>query len=146
MGYEVYITKKENWFDEDGPAISIDEWTKFVASDPEMRLDGYAEAAVGEGKVLRIEGDGLSVWTAYSGHEKDGNMAWFYYWDGNVSVKNPDLEILQKMASIAKNLSAKVQGEEGEWYDASGIIIEQPATTASSAPIGKPWWKFWGKP
>jgi hypothetical protein len=35
-------------------------------------------------------------------------------------VKNPDLEILRKMHSIARHLSAKVQGDEGETYDHDG--------------------------
>ena len=43
MGYDVHITRKENWFD-DEPQIDIDGWRDLVASDEEMRLDGYAEA------------------------------------------------------------------------------------------------------
>ena len=47
-------------------------------------------------------------------------MAWFYFWEGNVFVKNPDSEILRKMWSLAQALSAKVRGDEGEDYDAAG--------------------------
>jgi hypothetical protein len=123
MGYDVHITRKENWWEDNGPEISLDEWISVVTGDRDMRLDGYAEAQLGDGSVLRYERDGLSVWTAYSGHGKDGNMPWFDLCRGCVDVKNPDPEILQKMWSLAQVLSAKVQGDEGEFYDASGMQI-----------------------
>jgi hypothetical protein len=142
MGYNVHITRKQDWFDEDGPEIALAEWIAVVESDPEMRLDGYAEAEVEGGKVLRLEREGLSVWTAYSGHGKDG-MAWFDFFHGNVVVKNPDAEILVKMWALAQRLVARVQGDEGESYDGSGYAI-QPVANASSAPAAnRPWWKFW---
>jgi prepilin-type processing-associated H-X9-DG protein len=120
MGYDVGITRKENWWDENGPEIHLNEWIDVVAADRDMRLDGYAEAQVGDGKILRTENAGLSVWTAYSRHGEGGNMAWFDFRRGSIVVKNPDAEILQKMWSLAQTLSAKVQGDEGEFYDASG--------------------------
>ena len=43
MGYDVHITKRQNWFDKGGPEISVTEWATAVAADPEMPLDGYAE-------------------------------------------------------------------------------------------------------
>ena len=77
MGYEVHITRKAEWFGEEGPEITIEEWKNYVASDPEMRLDGFAEATTPDGNTLRVESPGLSVWVAYSKHEEAGNMAWF---------------------------------------------------------------------
>ncbi|QDU54667.1 hypothetical protein [Aeoliella mucimassa] len=120
MGYDLHITRKEHHFDKDGPAIRLDEWLAYVASDPEMRFDGFAEAQLPNGNVLRAEGEGLSVWTAYSGHELAGNMAWFDYWRGSIIVKNPDPEIIGKMVRIARALGAKVQGDESEIYAEDG--------------------------
>lgn len=120
MGYDVHITRRQNWFDEDGPAISIDEWLKVVASDPEMRMDGHAEAVTSNGSVIRVENEGLAVWVKYSGHQPDGNMAWFDFRGGRITAKNPDAEILKKMWALAQRLSAKVQGDEGESYDKDG--------------------------
>jgi hypothetical protein len=142
VGYDVHITRKEHWSDEEGPSISLSEWISVVDSDPEMRLDGYAEARTSGGEVLRIENEGLSVWVAYSGHEKNGNMAWFGFFSGNVVVKNPDTEILAKMHSLAQRLSAKVQGDEGEEYGESGNqLVQEPQHSTSK----KPWWKFWAR-
>jgi len=122
MGYDVRITRKTNWFD-DEPQIDIDEWRDLVASDEEMRLDGYAEAKVGSGAVLRVESEGLAVWVAYSGHAANGNMAWFDFGRGDVVVKNPDAEILAKMWEIAQKLGARVQGDDCEFYGADGNVV-----------------------
>jgi hypothetical protein len=121
MGYDVHITRKRNWFD-DSPEIALGEWLSYVGRDPEMRLDGFAEAALPDGSVLRMESPGLAVWTAYSGHGHRGNMAWFHASQGDIVVKNPDPEILRKMWRIAQALNAKVQGDDGEIYDADGNI------------------------
>jgi hypothetical protein len=86
-----------------------------VAADPEMRLDGFAEASTFEG-TLRYDNKGLAVWTKYSGHNVNGNMAWFDYRRGLVVVKNPDEEIRTKMKQLAAKLGAKVVGDEGEEY------------------------------
>jgi hypothetical protein len=62
MGYDIHITRRSDWSDKAGPAITLEEWKKLVASDSEMRLDGFAEASTSDGKKIRIEREGLSVW------------------------------------------------------------------------------------
>lgn len=141
MGYEVHITRKENWFD-DGPDIALEEWLDVVRSDAEMRLDAHAEATVGEGAVLRVQDPSMSVWIQYSKHGQHGNMAWFWHNNGNVMVNNPDEEILRKMSKIATRLSAKVQGDDCELYGEDGNPINEEAPTHSN-PSPKPWWRFW---
>lgn len=148
MGYEVHITRKASWFEDDGPVISLKEWVEYVSSDTEMRLDGYAEARTPAGAVLRTEDPGIAVWTAYSGHEVDGNMAWFCHFGDRVTVKNPDEEILAKMHAIAVSLGAKVQGDEGELYGPDGAAVEEEAhvelaSEADEPAPKKPWWKIW---
>jgi hypothetical protein len=120
MGYDVHITRKQHWSDEDGEQITLAEWLAVVEVDASMRLDGHAEAHLAGDAVLRVESEGLSVWTGWSGHGKAGGMAWFDYWRGSIAVKNPDPEILRKMWELAQALSAQVQGDEGELYGPSG--------------------------
>jgi hypothetical protein len=108
VGYDVHITRAENWTEAESTPIVLDEWLRFVAGDPEMRLDNFAEAEVGGGEVLRYNNNGLAVWTACSGHGVKCNMAWFDYRRGRVVVKTPDDEILGKMRRIASALGAKV--------------------------------------
>ena len=120
MGYDVYITRKSNWFDKGGPEITLEEWVEYVKADPEMRLDERAQVENDKGQILRIESPGMAVWLAYSGHDIEGNMAWLTHRRGSIVVKNPDEEMLGKMWRIARRLSAKVQGDEGEFYNEKG--------------------------
>jgi len=116
VGYDVHITRAKEWYDSEKSPITLEEWHAYLTSDPEMRLDGYAEATTPEGATIRIESEGLAVWTRHSGNGLDGNMAWFDYRNGQIVVNNPDDEILDKMKAIAAALHARVIGDEGEEY------------------------------
>ena len=158
MGYEVHITRRQHWAGSDsGSAITLQEWKDYIASDPEMRLDGFAEATTPAGETIRLELDGMAVWTAYSEDGVGGNHAWIYHSGDCIEAKNPDEEILQKLHRIATMLGAKVQGDEGECYDSDGNMIEDdldsmsgsednsptpPLVPRESGPT-RPWWKFW---
>ncbi len=144
MGYDLHITRKENWFDE-APGISLQDWLAHVADDPELRLDGFAEAAVGNGKVLRVERQGLCVWTAYSGGERGNDTCWLAWSEGgNIDVKNPDPEIRRKMWAIAERLGGRVQGDDGEFYGPDGEPIADTAPAPGGSPAAKrAWWRFW---
>lgn len=142
MGYDIYITRKEDWSDEEGAEISLDEWKQYIDADPEMRLDGFAEVELPDGGALRVEGEGIAVWTKWSQHEIDGGMAWFNFFEDHISVKNPDEEVLKKMYQIAQSLHAKVQGDDGEIYDANGKgTYQDQENNYDSAE--KKWWQFW---
>ncbi|BDU21695.1 hypothetical protein [Dyella sp. GSA-30] len=147
MGYEIHITRKKEWLDNDGPNISLEDWKAYLSSDPDMRLDGYAEATSGNGDVLRVEHEGLAVWIAYSGHGVNGNMAWLYPGSAGIIAKNPDEEIRQKMFEIAQALGARVLGDDGEEYGADGeLVVQEDAAQADAAAKTKapkrPWWKI----
>lgn len=147
MGYDVHITRKQHWADQVGQRIELDEWLRYVEGDAEMRLDGAAEAAFVDGGTLRVEGPGIAVWVAYSGHGSDGNMAWFDHFEDRVTVKNPDREILRKMFAVAQALDARVLGDEGEGYDADGgAVWDEPIREVDlvAADAQRPWWRFWG--
>ncbi|MEX1827166.1 hypothetical protein [Luteibacter sp. CQ10] len=143
MGYDIHITRKTHWFDDEGPTISMEEWKAYIASDPELRLDGYAETTVGNGAVLRVKNEGMAVWTAYS---KD-NTAWIWLDSSGIVAKNPDNEILRKMFQIAQMLGARVVGDDDEEYDADGEMVatddfsQHDIPPDSQAPK-RPWWKW----
>jgi hypothetical protein len=147
MGYDLHITRKNNWFDDDDSRnILLQEWIQLVSNDSEMRLDNFAEATLPDSETLRLESEGLSVWTKYSGDGVNGNHAWFRYHKGTIVVKNPDEEIIQKMIEIAAKLHAKVQGDEGELYKpATDAAIKTTLVDDSKTTVvdKKPWWKFW---
>jgi hypothetical protein len=119
MGYDLHITRKSDW-PLRGNDITFDEWLAVVAADPEMRLDGFAEAPLPDGEVLRTEDASLAVWTAYPGHGVDGGMALMWLSGGNIDTKNPDEHIRRKLWRLAQALNARVQGDDGEFYDEFG--------------------------
>ena len=116
MGYDVHITRATDWAASKSNPITLEEWLAYVASDPEFRLDGFAEARTPAGDNLRYENPGLAVWTGWPGSGPDGNFAWFDWRAGRIVVKNPDDEILKKMCDVAKKLGGRVQGDEGEFH------------------------------
>ena len=82
MGYDVHITRRENWWDEEGQDITAAEWEAVVAGDP-----GLAVAPM--------------WWNA-----------------GRIVSKNPSDAVIATMREVAVVLEAKVQGDDGEHYDA----------------------------
>ncbi|HSI86968.1 MAG: hypothetical protein ACAI35_02890 [Candidatus Methylacidiphilales bacterium] len=131
MGYNLYITRKQNWHDEEGEEITAEEWQRVAGADPAMRCDGYGEATTRDlfcPATIRVESPGIWVWTAYSRHGKDGDMAWVEHEPDNgcITTKNPDREIRRKLYELAQKLGATVQGEECEVYDAEGYQIGVP--------------------
>jgi hypothetical protein len=120
LGYDVYITRKINWFDQNGPEISLADWTALVNSDPELRLDGIAQTQTAAGDMLKYENPGLAMWTSSA----DSNLTtWFDFRRGRIVVKNPGEQALRKMWMVAQVLSAKVQGDEGEVYGPEGKAV-----------------------
>jgi hypothetical protein len=142
MGYDVHITRAVEWSESETAPITLDEWLAYVASDPELRLDGFAEVRSPRGEVIRIESKGLSVWTAWPGDEPGGAHAWMDHRDGRIVVKNPDPAMLTKMCSIAERLGARVQGDEGEAYPESMDLARAAEELRLQSKRAKsPWWK-----
>lgn len=112
MGYDLYITRAENWLENEEKQIDEPEWRKIVEFDDDLCLTGFAEAISPQGEIIRYENTLLAKWC---GHP-ELNVVWFDFRRGNVIVKNPDDATLDKMRQIAQKLRAKIQGEEGESY------------------------------
>lgn len=119
MGYDLHITRRENWSDR-GNDISPEEWEAYVTQDPELCLDGFAETRTSAGELLRMESPGLTLWTPTSA---DGDVRWFHHTRGRIDVKNPDPALFAKIWIVAQHFGARVQGDEGELYGADGSII-----------------------
>lgn len=52
MGYDVHITRAEDWSENEDAPISLEEWERFVDGDPELRPDPD-------------NGMPMAVWTAH---------------------------------------------------------------------------------
>ena len=132
----------------------MEEWAAVVSSDPEMRLDNYAETVSNNGEIIRIEREGLTVWTGFPDDGIDGNHAWFDFFNGNIVVKNPTDEIIEKMISLASLLKAEVVGDDGGYYlwkeerneveeEEIKAIAKEETIATSHKKEKKAWWKFW---
>jgi hypothetical protein len=124
MGYDVHITRKANWHEAAGPAISLSEWHDYVRSDPEMQLC-YAYVDDEDGKPQLIVAD-VAKWIAHPRIEECNDVGWLGHKGDCIFTRNPDRPILKKMHEIAIALDAKVQGDDGEVYDADGNQVERP--------------------
>jgi hypothetical protein len=112
MGYDLHITRRSQWSDDEGPEITLEEWKAYVESDAEVRPDAD-------------NGPTDFLWSAHP------QEPWPLWWDrGEVNTKNPDEATIRKLVAIAKRLSATVQGDDGEIYREDGTSYQ----LESSAP------------
>ena len=106
MGYDIHVTRAEFWAENEGHEISLDEWLRYVESDSEVQRDPQNSPT-----------DFL-----FLAHPKE---PWPLWWQsGDVFTKNPDKATVQKMIEIAQKLGARVQGDDGEFYDDTSEIPE----------------------
>ena len=118
MGYDLHITRKKLWFDEEDPSIPFDHWQKVVQSDPE--LTPYLEAS----------NDDQTRVASYI--DQIGCLTWS---EGEICAKNPNLPLVIKMVSIAAELQAHVQGDDGELYQQDGSALKPMPVPARSATM-----------
>jgi hypothetical protein len=131
MGYDLHITRKKYWCDEEGPVISPEEWLAVVRDDPELTLSAE-------------NGPYFANWSGPSRYPDP----WLDYFEGDVFAKNPDDPLIEKMVQIADRLGAKVQGDDGEVYPGAGQSPrqEEPDETEEMDQVParnslRPWWK-----
>ncbi|MGJ8610652.1 MAG: hypothetical protein ACSHWY_06135 [Octadecabacter sp.] len=142
MGYNLYVTRKDEWFDEHGEEIELEEWTAAVASDPGLEMRAEAFVDVGDGKQLIASDPTMAVWLDEAGNPQ----MWFHMFEGNIIGKNPRPPVIAKMHDLSVTLQARLMGEEGEVYDAEGNVsypdFPEPQTQKAGHDV-RPWWKFW---
>ncbi|MGW4895052.1 hypothetical protein ACWEQL_22690 [Kitasatospora sp. NPDC004240] len=109
MGYDVHITRREIWWDEEGPDISTLEWEAVVAGDPDLVMFSPDGGWGGEPQWIAELATG----------SQDPELGEAMYWrEGRIVAKHPSDPLLAKMCQVARVLEARVQGDDGEYYDA----------------------------
>ena len=126
MGYDLHITRAENWAENAGTEITADEWLALVKSDPELSLSSD-------------NGPYFAIWSGPSRYPDP----WLDWFGGNIYSKNPDSALLQKMVSVAATLGARVQGDEGELYTGDEPLDDYADAAPEAGPVDKPrsWWQ-----
>ncbi|MEU2296632.1 hypothetical protein, partial [Streptomyces antibioticus] len=108
MGYDIHITRREDWWDEGGPGIATHEWEAVVESDADLSMIPPPS-----------EWSGPSQWSAVmTTHPDEERFGTALHWaSGEIRAKNPSDILIAKMRQVAKALNARVQGDDGEYYD-----------------------------
>ena len=134
MGYELNIQREEN------NKISKEEWITYMEADPEFNPIEEFSADLGNNEVLTVPTPNGGLWISDKG-EVPFTFSEKY---GEITVKNPENWVIEKMILIAKNLNAEVVGEEGEKYDEE--YLKDPfgnPSESENSKSGKRWWQFW---
>jgi hypothetical protein len=112
-GYDLHITRATEWTLSSKQPISEPEWKAAVASDGQLKMDTTATAENPKThEVIQVSNPLMASWIDPTSKEKH----YFFYSRGEIAVKNPSKNAIAKMKAIAKKLSARVQGDDGEWY------------------------------
>jgi hypothetical protein len=120
MGYDLHITRREQWIDQRDD-ITFEEFVSHVRGDAEFTYPGQL-------------GDDSADWRS----PKSGSESWLCWSDGQIYTKNPEPEFIDKMVAVAGALRAQAQGDDGEVYlSATEIQRDKPpgvATPSVTAP------------
>lgn len=111
MGYDIHITRADHWTESNDKPITETEWEQYVNSDPQLDVVNGINHTSPQGVTLSIGGQFVLL------KLEEVNVP-FRYTRGRITVTGAgnDDNVLEKMKQIAKALSAKVQGDEGEIY------------------------------
>jgi hypothetical protein len=146
MGYELHIARKSDWEADEDSNISLEEWLSYVDKDQELKLTNGFQMNIPNVDTSWKDSPGFCQWTAHPNANND-TLPWFDYWRGSISTKYPDDFTIKKMVQIAQSLNAKVQGDDGEFYDESYFQEkseqEEPTSISTVRNQKKPWWKIW---
>ncbi|MBI5857355.1 MAG: hypothetical protein HZB42_06865 [Sphingobacteriales bacterium] len=128
MAYQVYILRKKDYSNESEKSnITLKEWIEYGISDQELEpaveysVDNpnlSMEQAEEINKALFGENDttGSFEWFGHPRSDAD-TIPCFHFYHDSIMAKYPDNHTIGKMIRIASILSAKVQGDDGEYYD-----------------------------
>lgn len=111
MGYDLRITRALDWEANKGHEISIEEWLRVIAEDPDLSADRSSGALAA----------------------RFGSNGWFDWFEGNIFTTDPDHATVKKMLALAQRLSATVQGDDGEFYDSPNQWIRGRIDTGSGS-------------
>lgn len=111
MGYEIHITRAEDWAKSPERPISLEEWRQYVTDDPELIFAGG------------VNPPNFAVFK-----DEPPYGAWLDWICCEVYSKAPSSRMLLKMLEVAKKLGAKVQGDDQEVYTEGSAILEETLT------------------
>jgi len=122
MGYDLHITRKDDWSEQTGPLISEAEWRSLIESDPQLTLDTQTKLTMSGGDYV------FAAW--------NGQPGALGYYGGEITATDPSEPLIDKMVQIARALGASVQGDDGEVYGEDGTSSEREDPAPPTAAPG----------
>ena len=101
MSICVFITRKDNPLEDDGPTITEEDWRNVAASSADFRVPTTEDLA--ESDYPGAPTERALIWTA---HPEDPGV-WFVWSDGQVEVQDPDEAMVARMKRLADPLGAR---------------------------------------
>lgn len=98
-GYDLHISRKEFWADGSSRKIEPEEWESYLKADPQVIQDSSNSSG---DFIANIPGESFPLWY-------DSDL-------GEIFTKNPTDRAIKKLKEIARDLGARVQGDDGEFY------------------------------
>lgn len=138
MGYDFYITRKEDWSDSDGPQITLTDWTEYLFIENSLEIDRDHAAEVDPRVASGAKEATHARWLDWPGREPGVREAWVWLEAGNLIATDADTDFRRKLFLIADGLGARLMGENGEFYNSIGEV-----ETGDVSEGKRPWWKFW---
>jgi hypothetical protein len=111
VGYDLHVIRGEDWCEP--VEIPAEDWRVAVDAARDLRMTGFVEVTTPAGATLRYENPGLAEWF---GHPS-GVAVPFSFDRGQVVVKDPDPPTIARLIELAARLDARVQGDDGEFYE-----------------------------
>src|SRR3990167_2365630 len=110
MAYNIHIIKRSNWFDK-GRDITLDELKKMISEDPTLEPMGQVEGETKDKQKFefQLQGSQLAKWK----NLVSDSIVWLNFYNGEITISNPDDSTIRKAKQLAEKLEAKVQGDEG---------------------------------
>lgn len=105
MSIYVYVTRRPDPLEANGPDIAAQEWIEVIESDPDLSIADPPNRSQGDRRCY-------AMWTSYPG----GYPAWFCLSDGSIEVKGIDEAILAKLQHFASKLNARIVSEMGDEF------------------------------
>ncbi|WP_433318358.1 hypothetical protein ACQP0U_11955 [Micromonospora sp. CA-269861] len=110
MGYEIHISRAEEYYESEGQPITLPEWQSYADGNPALSVGGW----------LGWDEDRQPIYEYTCADGSPVSLTWF---EGAINIKGHfDGDPYREFGTFAEDLQANLQGDDGERYTANGVL------------------------